>query len=400
MNPEDYKTPVDKIDFTEGDNQSPEVLGVNDEKDSDSENRDKLASAALHESGVEIMVEKNRNHFGYSIISYFESRKIMRCLNEYGTFIEKNDLLRLENPEKTDSVGEVYNLIQVKNAIADRINSHTEASYEDRASNKDLKKYKHYIKTKYYVGFNRKIAEFIESVNDNNNNFAELRKNLDDELRLASTKTMNSNNELSGVKLSYEKAPMRDIYNIVNGMRHEAAFKELISEIVDGTLDYEESNPEQDSLGFDVILRAKISNELDLNGLFKYASETEILEGDYKIKCLPVDIKSSENTAKVVLCNLLKRSTTDHWAMWSKVHPEDFRLYLNSCGNPEVEKDKNMTSLFLSHELQIKAMRAIKDVTYYGKYGSFTPDPLDKRLEIIKQETLDALNHLYNKRCK
>lgn len=397
MNPEKNNSTICKTDTVETYDYSVEAKRRPRVDDMNS-----FATIALKESGVENieLIEKDRNHFGYSIMSLFESNKLMKCLDDYSSYVEHNDFMPLDNLDEKDGVSELYEIIQVKNTIANRIRSKVELSLDDQMSKDELSKYRHLVKVKYVIGFNRKIADYIDSVSAKNNNFAELRKKLDDDLRIASSSVMNNDNELAGINFGYEKAPMDYIYRIVNGMRHEEAFKELMSEIdknTDGQLSYGESTPEEDAKGVDVVLRAKISKKRDADGLFRYASRAEVAAEQFNVKCLQVDIKSTEERAASKLKeNLSSENKPRNWIMWSNVYPEDFRLRKNKYGNPKIMEDENITPLFLSRDIQIDAMRDIVSVKYTDKKGNqFKPKSLDSRLDNIKQEVLKGLNRLY-----
>ena len=323
----------------------------------------KLANIALENTGIlngnivlandetvlndEKLIEKDRNRFGYSIISYFEGSKIMQCFDNYGDYVTSDDLSMLNSPVDSDHVSKLNDLFQFENTLRERIKSNNKPSYGERINTAELSKYRRNIKTEYLIKFNREISNYILSASKSSNNFKAVRQWLMSELKMASSSNMNSDNELAGLNIRYhdnEKA-MQILYGIVNGMRHEEGFKELLSEMPEDLIDYVESSPEQDSHGVDMILKAKISNEKDMNGCYKYASPDEISANQYKIKCLPVDIKSTKTKTKSCLEKELQNARgANRWVMWSNLLPEDFMLYIDD-GDEKQSFEKAMTKL-------------------------------------------------------
>ena len=375
----------------------------------------RLANIALENTGIlngdivlancevlpsdEKLIEKDRNHFGYSIISYFEGAKIIQCFDNYGDYVTSDDLLMLNSPVDSDCVSKLDNLFQFENILRERIKSKNEPSQSEKIDFAELSKYKRNIKTEYLIKFNREISDYITSASKNNNNFKAVRQWLMSELKMASSSNMNSDNEFADLNIRYhdnEKA-MQLLYGIVNGMRHEEGFKELLSEMPEDLIDYAESSLEQDSRGVDMILKAKISNEKDLNGCYKYASTDEILANKYKIKCLPVDIKSTKTKAKSCLEKMLQNDRgLNHWIMWSNLLPEDFMLYIDDADEKaKLRKSDDEALLYLGYE-QTKAMKNLGYVAYKDKNGNkFKPPTLNSRIDNIKSEVLRGINELY-----
>lgn len=348
----------------------------------------------------EKLIEKDRNHFGYSIISYFEGSRILQWLGDYSDYVTGDDLLILDSAVDSDRVSKLNDLLQFENALCKKIKSDNKPLLSEKAGIAELSKYKRDIKTEYLIKFNRDISDYITSVSKGDNSFKAVKQWLVSELKMASSSNMNSDNELAGLNISRyhdNKQAMDILYGIVNGMRHEEGFKELLNEMPDDLIDYAETSPEQDSRGIDVILKAKISNAKDFDGSYKYASSDEIASGDYKVKCLPVDIKSTRTKAKSCLENELQKShNPNHWVMWSNLSPEDFMLYVDADGKKaKLQKDDDEAVLFLG-ENQIDAMKNMGYLTYKYKNGDkFKPPTLNSRLGYIKREVLKGINTLY-----
>ncbi len=340
-----------------------------------------------------------------SIISYFEGCDTLNDIKSSRSYIDNQEALFLlhMNDFGFDMLEKNYFLMQIHNKILER--SKHEESPKNIINYKDYNDLKHFLKTDFIMEFNDQISSLIDSAadSDKTNNIENLRKKIGRSLSTAPvlygryfSVLKNINNDYLGQK-AYEKR-FTTIDGVIEGMRHELAFKELIFELEDGTVEIEEVDREHDSRGTDYILKVKVSKNMP-EGKYIYASNSEIESNKFIEMELPIDIKSSSFAAGEALSELYRQTNygeneIDHWVMWSHIYPQDFRLSIDD-GKADLSYTKDEAKIYLQYNEQIFAMRDLSDIRYIGGGEEFIPYSMNQRLSSIKKEILKGLNTIY-----
>ncbi|MDK2899455.1 MAG: hypothetical protein PWQ10_642 [Patescibacteria group bacterium] len=335
------------------------------------------------------------------IVGYIEGRRALRCFKRNANLIDENEINFLLDISATEQ--EPRNKISYLMYIHDDVVRRKKEGLSPNkvATRGGLGNLWYVLKTDYIMSLGKEITEYIDSAGKENNKISCIYEKLVKEFNIASlTSSVYADLGLENINTSFDSQDdLNEIYDYVEGMRHEAAFKELICEMEDGVIEIVETDENDDARGIDVILLAKISLQPDPEGLFKFASDEEIEADSYSEMGLPVDIKSSKTSVRISLDNIKMLSHSDiyRWVMWSHVYDDDFRLSLID-GFAKLGCSKEEASIYLDYYKQFAAMKdkSFSSIRYHDKNGnSFRPRTLERRLKDIKREVLEGINTLH-----
>lgn len=354
------------------------------------------------------------------MIGYLEGESVLDDLNnpKLRRFVDANEtqfLLDIQAEADISRQDKDFYLMQVHNRILERANSHK--TPEQPADFSLYSALKHTVKTEYIMNMNETISDYIDGVSKKSGNKL---STLLDGVRTISIRDINIQSlrkntaNLAYLKDNFEDSSsiIRKINSLVEGMRHEAGFKELISEIPEDIIEIVETDKDQDSHGVDMILKVKISNKRSSGGDYKLASATEIDDEDYQEIDLPVDIKSSKYRAYNVLSKMTSGKTAvDHWVMWSHINDDDFRLGTDpGSEKAEIVCSRENAPFYLDYSVQIAALKSLRsgerveDYRAYsdetGKLEYVNPAPLRTRLEDIKRDIETGINFILNRKTE
>lgn len=328
---------------------------------------------------------------------------IVRCVvgkNFIGAI--RTDSRRISNEEldaviNIDEIAESeseknYFIMQLYAKMEDRFDG-KDSYVNNRLDIEKIKSVLHIIKTDYISSLRHAIGDIVkyEKVD-----YQSLKKILD-LVFLKSKDFIYSSEEDVSKHFDYE-ADQEFLSSLIQGIRHEEAFKELVYE-ADGIMEVVETDEEQDYLGTDVILKTKLSKKKTKDGLYQYASSGEVESGRYEERAIRIDVKSNPYSSKIAKFNeVVKKnpSNLDHWVMWSNVYNEDFRLSMID-GVPGFGYDPKNGAVYLKLDEQIAAMRGLNraSIYYVNQYGEkIIPPTLDDRIINIKREVLRGINTL------
>lgn len=371
------------------------------ERNNESVDKSNIGAVALKNAEVKIEPEKNigvdRNRFGYSLIGCYEACKIKDLLYTQKEYISVDDVRDFVKTYSQDGVGRLCGLLQFEENIANRVDSEQKVDAAKRLKFEELKRVKNFVNSEYIVDVNKKIYKYIHNIKSpEKNNFKMFRNFLAVQMDIASSNSKDINNELSLFDLRKEDYDTKMIFDAVNGMRHEAAFRDLLKEIPD-VIDFRDSTNLEDSKGVDLIVKAKISNKMNDFGYYDYATPDEIASDDFKILELPIDVKSTKRRAEEALLREVNSGyKLDHWVMWSNIYPEDFLLDIDDKNRVKYYKNIDKATLLLNKEKQIAAMERLGGIQYERTNGEMLrPASLEKRLRRIKDEVLNGINKFY-----
>lgn len=360
-----------------------------------------VGTVALKGAEVAIEPEKiikaDRNRLGYSLIGCCEACRVKDYLYGYKEYISIDDVRNFVKTHSQDGVGRLCGLLQFKENVDKRIDSEQKVEITKRLKFDELKKVKYFVNSEYVVNANKRIYKYIHGFKTpDKNNFSMFRKFLTNQILIASSKSKNINNELSDFNLKMDDYDAREFFGVVDGMRHEAAFQDLLKEMSD-VIDFRQSTNLEDSKGVDLMIRAKISNKMNDFGYYDYATPDEIVLNDFKTLELPVDIKSTKRkTEETLLKDDMSGYKLDRWVIWSHIYRDDFKLYMDDRNRTRLHNDENKEVLLLSKDIQIAAMKQLEGIDYRRKNGDiFTPELLEDRLKDIKDEILQGINRIY-----
>lgn len=351
-----------------------------------------------------------------SMIGYLEGEAILDDLNNprMRRFVDAEEtkfLLDIQAEPDISRQDKDYYLMQIHNRILERHNLHKMPEQSaDFSLYSDLK---HTIKTDYIMNMNESISDYIDGVSKKSGNKL---STLLDGVRMISLRDVNiqalkkNTANLTHLKNHFEDSSLiiRKINALVEGMRHEAGFKELISEIPEDIIEIIETDKDQDSHGVDTILKVKVSNDREQDGSYKLASESEVDEENYEEVDLPLDIKSSKTRAEDVLFRMKDSAQAiDHWVMWSHINDDDFRLgTYPGDKKTEIICSRENAPVYLDYSVQIAALKNLRNgeqVEDYKAYNDVTsrfeyanPEPLSNRLLDIKQDIINGINAIHN----
>lgn len=350
-----------------------------------------------------------------SMIGYLEGEAALRDLGDprLKRYIDSDEvefLLDSQNEPNVTQKDKDFYLMQIHNRILERFDTrHLPKNIADRQTFSELR---HVIKTDYIMNMNESISDYVDSVSQKKGNNLSV---ILEGIRTISLKNVNVHElRKNTTNLTYlndyfqdNSRIMRGINSLIEGMRHEAGFKEIISEIPEDVIEIIDTDREQDSHGVDMILRVKVSNEYDNKGNYKLASDFEIENGEYEEKDLPLDIKSSKRRADEALDKILNNDQIEHWVMWSHINDDDFRLGKEK-GSKKVEIvcSRENAPVYLDYSVQIEALKYLREGESVEDYKAFNdstdrydyakPDTLKTRLAAIKDEIIRGINSIYN----
>lgn len=352
--------------------------------------------------------QEQRFQCGECMLGYFEGCEAMEDFNVYHKYIDRREAEFLINIDKINPsmVNKNFYLMQIHNNVIGRAKNNDEP--ENWAGRSDLTKLRHALKTGFILNFNGMISDYIDSISKKNNRLGLLEEKLKLIFLDITNSTYNKDlKTLDNLDCFFEdNRYLSMVFKLIDGMRHELGFRELVDEISDeepGLIEAIEADKDSDSHGVDLILKVKLSKD-KTNDRYSYASSEEIEAGDYIEKELGVDIKSNERTAQRTIAGQDPNHRPDHWIMWSHLRSEDFRLGINEfTGKPDIIYSRSNTPIYLSVDGQISVMKEIyatqllryKEEFGDEKYVKYELIPLQDRLHDIKQEILKGINTVY-----
>jgi len=331
------------------------------------------------------------------MVSYFEGCNALNDFKRFHNYISRDEIFDLLdiNDDQSDATANEKNylLMAIHNNVLERVKNHEFPG--GRTGESDMSQLKHCLKTNYIIGLNQKIAEYIEEAGQKNNNIGQLHGVLAEYLIEAEPSDPNIL-KLENLNTRFNtQANLHTIGNIISGMRHEAAFKELVYEMPDGVIEVIETDNEFDSHGVDLILSVKLSKRGNPDGSPNFASAYDIQSDDFIEVELPVDIKSTKESATNELADQLNfTDRPDHWIMWSHIYQSDFRLAVDEDGLPELKYSSDKSPIYLNIQEQIAAMRKLGNTKYHEKGETFFPEYLDMRIDEIKHDILLGIQAL------
>jgi hypothetical protein len=368
------------------------------------ENRANLGLRTLDMTGLRRpeIDDSQYDQLGECMIGYLEGCRALDDFKNYRQYLDKGETSQLLEIENTDasSRDKNYYLMQIHDRVLGRAKGEDKVSSKGTISDREFTELKHTLKTGYIMNLNEEIADYIDSANNGDNKIGKLRSHLASKFAYATSYFLNKDiKKLTNLDTNFDnKENLYAIFNVIEGMRHEAAFKELIYEIPEDLFEVVETGKGADSHGVDLILKSKISKQKTSKNQYGFASPDEIKAGDFIEMDLPMDIKSTEDAAARALFEQL--SYRDHWVMWSHIYREDFRLSMED-GFPDICYTPDESPVYLKYDEQIAAMRNLSNIRYFDSSGErFKPASLDARIEDIKKEVLLGINTLYSREGK
>lgn len=318
---------------------------------------------------------------------------------EVRKLLDVNNATASSDEEKNDC------LIKLYDNFLKRTKDANEAIPQVAVNDIELFELKHCLKTNYIMNLNQEIADYIDSIGQKDNNIGKLKTALARHLLIASSSLLRGSNSEVFNSVNYgDEEHLKRIYSIIEGMRHEASFKELVYEMTgDDLVEIIDTNKEDDSRGVDLILRVKISMEAATDNKYTFASSKDIKDGQFIEVDLPIDIKSTKNAADKVLANELSYPTPNHWVMWSNIYREDFRLSFDLDHKSEIGYSPSESPIFLNYDEQLAIMRNIDEtnIKYKDADGDlFAPPNIATRINNIKKDILNGINTLYYNNIK
>lgn len=335
------------------------------------------------------------HQLGDFMVGYIEGVNANNDFKLLGKYIDGDEMDFLLNINQVDAdvADKNYYLMQIHDRVIGRYRSH---QFPQKTADFDrLSDLRHSLKTNYIMNLNHEVADYIDSVGSKVNNIGQLIEKLS--VGFLKTNTKSFEKDLSGLsnidKRYFSDENFEKILWIIEGMRHEAAFKEMIYEMPDDVIEIDDADGNEDSHGIDVKLKVKLSSNRTNDGQYKYASKKEVSDGSFIEKELPVDIKASADKAKKDLEKQLSYPNPNHWVMWSHVYRQDFRLAVD-YGETMIAYKNGEEPIYLKYDEQIAAMRKLDKIKYLNKGEKFQPESLDDRLMDIKREILIGINKL------
>lgn len=360
-----------------------------------------LSLLALESTGKESLIglEQQREEIVSCIRGYILGSNALEYFNENRSFLRDEDVSEIFKAKQLIDNGQGVDknaaLLKSYMNFMHRIASRELIVAGNRISENKFSRLKHILKVDYIMSLNGQITEYLNSVSSTNNSIGKLKTALAVYYKsaivgLADVGYVKS--DQSHLRFD-DLSEFNKIYDVIEGMRHEAAFKELISEIEDGSVEVMETTDEADSHGIDMVLKVKLSRNSKEIERQTIASASDIENDNYFEVYLPVDIKSTEFSANMTLEK--QKSFNDHWVIWSNIYKEDFKLSYTKSG-PFFKYKENDAPIFLSINEQLKAMQELESsgLYYEGENGGFKPPNIKRRIYMIKKEILAGIKAL------
>lgn len=330
--------------------------------------------------------------------------------NNLHEFIDKNDL-RLLATQKSDAndVGQSESEKTLSESPLETIFRKTvERQSKSIRPNmplnfEELKQFKFDLKINYVLDLGEMLKDYLNGKEVAN--IGQAKSKLGSVFQTAFMNLKSSLNSVGKYNDQFAQSKMRDLENLFNGMRHESAFEEMISEgnasEVDNLFEIEDTDYEDELHGIDMRIASKVL--IDENGKYFFPSTIEEFEQAHTIAKLDIDIKASENAVEKAL---YARRKSNHdgekgqpLILWSHVYNDDFRLDLSE-GRPTLGYSPDEAQLYFRYsdrkDGQLDAMKRLDEVPnlkYHDASGNYLhPDDFDKRYARIKQKLIDHIN--------
>lgn len=316
---------------------------------------------------------------------------------------DETNFLLLVNESDISPNNKIYYLMQIHERVLERKkNEQRPRTQMNRQSFEDIKIC---LKTDYIMGLNEMIKNHIDSVQGRDNHIISLKRKLLNSVYIPSLDKFSSFTKglpiLESVYSSQitKKENWTNVERLISGMRHEVAFEEFISEIdpsseVFGIIP---TTRKMDAEGVDLTLSVKLSTKINNDGSYRYATTEEIANGEFIVKDLPIDLKSTKDAAENALNKQKERKVMNHWVMWSHIYSQDFRLSYNGDDGVGMDYTNDEAPIYLKPE-QHEAMRRLdrSSIMYFDnkKKQEFSPESTSTRVEMIRREILKGINYL------
>lgn len=340
-------------------------------------------------------IEMGHRKLGEDMIGYVEGCRAQNDFKKYRRYLDADEVNFLLNVDEIDPItaDKNYYLMQIHDRVLGRVEDNVRPKHQ--VNELDFRGLNHFLKTDYIMNLNEAIDTYISSVSSKINKIDQLKDKL--AAGLFSTNTDYFNKDIS--KLSHldknfvNNKNLNEIYRVIDGMRHEEAFKEMIFEMQDDAFEVIETDKVKDSHGIDLILRLKLSKLKTADGQYKIAEAQEIENGEFIETDLPIDVKSNRKRVDELRRNQQSyNGRPDHWIMWSHVYRDDFRLSVHN-GTSVLRYKLSESPIYLNIGEQFAAMKNLGSVSYVDYNGKeFKPEPLSDRLINIKQEIEQGVN--------
>lgn len=200
-----------------------------------------------------------------------------------------------------------------------------------------------------------------------------------------------------------------EIQNYLNGIRHEFAFQEILTEgsfheITNIFPDIEDTNKEEDLKGKDVKLSVRVLK--NAKGEYEYPSHIDE-EKNCETAEVYVDVKATEKAeenARFKQNDYYKDKQNERGSrpliIWSHVYNQDFKLIKDPYGNLKLQRDSScylsIEILNIMTELEIGRNDFNQRITYFDNNANeIIPQNLEERYKILKKEILAHINSGY-----
>ncbi len=342
------------------------------------------------------------------IADYLVAQQILNELSDNGMrFLDASEQrainhLELVTQKLSEKNGRKISTNQVLQTVATRLIDRKESGTPPKnpVDRSELKNLKQVIKREHILGLGERITDQIE-----NSRIGGSLADANKQIEFAFARAYVDARPVFEAKGNYldetaRTEKLRDLSNLFNGMRHEAAFKEIIYEFnsdESAIFNVIETGREDELQGVDLKIGAHVVRDSD--GSFRYPTAEEIQSGAIQTVEVPIDIKASQ---EAVNARLRQRSKYDYedtgsLVMWSQIYNDDFRLGISSEDGqeePVLKYDKDNARTYLSHSEQIEAMKRISEdgpLTYEYKGATVKPPALEARYEAIKAQILEYI---------
>ncbi len=322
-----------------------------------------------------------------SIVPYLES---VRLKSMDFRWIDARELAALQDLKQLKSgdnyqrnkalvVAQIYNNAQSRQ---DQKQSPQQALDQNQKS-----ELKTLIKEQYIMPFNHYIRESIDSLPLKENYISKFETRIRRYYSHAMSSRQVQADLLGRTRQEINQKAQDDLnclISLYNGMRHELAFRELLTEIDEQDLfRVLDVTPEDDAKGKDWFVAAKVTT--NVNGDYIYPTQADIASNNFKNIIVPIDIKSNATEALTARKKQEARKS-DSLTLWSHVYKKDFGLSYQD-GVVEEEHHFAFRSMFLVTGAN-SALEAIKNLK---GTGINRPDA-KRRYQSIKNQIINWIN--------
>lgn len=360
---------------------------------------------SLTEAPVQAEMTRNQKlEAETSLVSFMEFSKFNKNFKKLSPYLDGDEISfvnsldsKYDQDKKNDILMQVYD--RVNRRFENNTRPDTYCEYDQK------KEFSRTINREYAMQFNDYIRSYICNPDNKTLTMGQMSQKLNSTYLLIAKpeskyRNINTNNR-------YDKQEVFvGVSEVLNGMRHEIAFKELYRDIDCISFDPDEYSREDDMKGIDIRLTVKLSKQFDENGNYKYPDKNELKKGDYIEKELPVDLKSSQHRAVEKLSENKNQTeyAVNNWVLWSHINSIDFCFgYQRKLAKP-IAKDINDAPLFMSQDQQVAFIknlggRSFKLVDSFAIAHAGEQcyiESYENRVRDIKSKVLEGINYIYS----